>query len=129
MRVQDFFGKTQIDSSQGIDEVLSRRDPSFCANEYYLFPNDKNDPHLYALVRGENVYLVFLNSITSECFVSLSPTVQDDLDATSIFYESIGGLETDVQVRYVIPARLFVAAVKEFFNSERLPSCVQWESL
>ncbi|NBI09351.1 hypothetical protein D1641_04860 [Colidextribacter sp. OB.20] len=127
--INHFLGKNTCET---IDDVQRTLDQSVDGvNEFFIRQEHTMYPHLIVLINGLYAYVTCVPTEEAAGTQAFSDESETDLDpdGISIFYTNTPSEEIEIYNDYVISKDLAVQVVKEFVETGRLSSCVEWEEL
>lgn len=128
MIIHDFQGRKGADTWDDIERILQLRYPPNNANCFYMAASDLEDaPLLVAYVVDDLATLWFTHASSEPGFVSQN--MSNGPDTTMTFYENVTGERHEFPLDTVVAAKDLESCVREFQESNRLPTCVEWLEL
>ena len=128
MRVEDFYGASDVASITDLESVLRRR-YGRGVNSFWLSHADEKNPTLSMLVKGELATLTYFPQESHPGFTSIGKMEGLDPDEMTIFYLDTPEQEQEIMNSSVVAFSSAVEAAKEFFNSRNLPTAIKWSEL
>lgn len=127
MRIQDFFGEIEVETSGELHDALRRRS-ELNSNNFYLWHPPEKYPLLNILVKGDLAYIHFFDTEDS---AGRHPhtTLDMDLDGCTVFCHGHPGNTTEVWNGMVLPLSTVLEASEQFLEKAELPTCIEWEEL
>lgn len=125
MFVMDQFDKVNCNSIEEVDKIIKRRNENG-ENTIYMRPRQKEPwPLMSILVRDDKAFIQVCVRDFHRGYISLTNYTLDlDYADKTIFHE--GERSVDVQNIYVISINEVFEAVHEFYQTEKLPECIEW---
>lgn len=129
MYIEDFIKGEAFDETEQILEIMQRRnDEGF--NEFWISADEEEMyPCLVVSVNHDLAYLHYFEEEGEAGWraVSEGPNGLEE-DKTTTFYTN-GSEEILIENCAVVTFDQAVKAVIEFFNTEEMPECMEWEEL
>lgn len=127
MIVEHFMGKKECSDFEELREILDKRTEKG-VNEFIISTNEKF-PYMIMSVKGEYACLSYFREEDDPGYSSVNNVPILDKDGISIFYTNTDSEEIEVANYSIIKIEDAVSAVKEFFETQQLPKCIEWEEL
>lgn len=115
-----------------MDDVLKILEQSVDGvNEFYIAEEHTMFPHIVVLINGSYAYVTCVPDEEAAGLQAFSDGAEMDLapDGISVFYINTPSEEIEIYNDYVIPKCLAVQIVKEFVETGKMATCVEWEEL
>ena len=127
MLVEHFLGKKECSNFEEMREVLDERTEKG-VNEFIISTNEPF-PYMVMAVKERYACLSYFREDDDPGYSSVNNTPILDADEISIFYTNTDSEEIEVANYSIIEIKDAVSAVKEFFETQQLPKCIEWEEL
>ena len=124
MRVSHFYGTVDCSSIEDIESVFSIRFGNG-ANEFWI-SGDEDVPCLAVLVNNDYSNLTFIPDDGHPGFQSIGMNTDLQPQGVTVFYTNTPDEEIEVYNDAVIPITKALEAVKEYFTTSKMPSCIEW---
>ena len=127
MKVSHFCGITDCNTVEELESVLSIR----CGdgvNEFWI-SGDKDIPCLAVLVNNDYANLTYFPEDGHPGYQSIGMDTDLRPEGTTIFYTNTQDEEIEVYNDTVVPFAKALEAVKEYFITSTIPSCIKWREL
>ena len=100
-------------------------------NEFYIAAEHTMFPYLAVLEKDDYAYVHCVPNETGGGLIAFSADTPTDLppDGISIFYTNTPTEEIEIYNDYVIPKTLAWNFVKDFVETGKMSSCVEWNEL
>ena len=100
-------------------------------NEFYIAAEHTMFPYLAVLEKDDYAYVHCVPNETGGGLIAFSADTPTDLppDGISIFYTNTPTEEIEIYNDYVIPKTLAWNFVKDFVETGKMSSCVEWDEL
>jgi hypothetical protein len=134
MTVYHFTGEKECESFEEMEKVLLIRtkeiDDSIKfpeeANTFTLCTENATFPFMIMMVKNDAASLYCVLEEEQAGFMSIGQF--SDEEGNTVFYADTGE-ENEVSNRYCLPFSKALNVCKEFFETLRLPTCIEWEEL
>lgn len=126
MKIEDFGGTIEVQDLNNLRDVFARRFGQG-VNEMWLRKNIEY-PYMGILINNEFAYLHFFPYEKHPGFRSISDQLCDQ-EGFSVFYTNTPEEEIEVMNEAVVSTSLALKAAEEFFQTGKMPQCVQWFEL
>lgn len=127
MIIEHFEGKTECNSLDNIDDILTRR--TYKGVNEFIIHGEQEFPYMVVLVNNNYAYLHFYKEEDDPCFRSIGGDTDLEKDGDSIFYTNTDNEEVSIENVSVVPFSNALMAVKQFFETRDMPKCIEWEEL
>ena len=127
MLVEHFMGKKKCSNFEEVREVLQERTEKG-VNEF-IISTDKEFPYMIMAVKEEYACLSYFEEEDSPGYSSVNSEPILDEEGVSIFYTNTEDEEIEVANYSIITTEEAIHAIQEFFDTECLPKCIEWEEL
>ncbi len=126
MTVEHFMGKALCTNYEELENVLKIRTEKG-VNEFVI-SGEEYYPFIMMAVKDDYATITYFEKDDTS-FVSIGGNTDLGEDGISIFYTNTDEEEIEVENCSVIPFSKAVMVIKEFFETMRLPECIEWEEL
>ena len=127
MKIEHFGGFVECNGIEEFESILNMRYGKG-VNEFWVCGKDRY-PCLSVMVNGEYAYVHFFPEHKHPGFHSVSINTRLPEGKTSVFYTGTIYEEIQISNDAVIPFSFAVTAAKEFFNTLKMPKCIEWFEL
>lgn len=127
MIIEHFEGKTECNSLDNIDDILTRR--TYKGVNEFIIHGEQEFPYMVVLVNNNYAYLHFYKEEDDPGFRSIGGDTDLEKDGDSIFYTNTDNEEVSIENVSVVPFSNALMAVKQFFETRDMPKCIEWEEL
>lgn len=125
--VEHFLGKAVCTNYKELESILKVRTEKgvnefiISAKEYYPF----------IIMSGKDDYatISYLDKEEESSFVSVGGNADLEQDGITIFYTNTDKEEIAIENGFILPCSKATMVIKEFFETMRLPQCIEWEEL
>ncbi len=127
MLVEHFNGKREcLDIKELIETLKERTDKN--VNEF-IISLDEEFPYIIMAVNNDLACLSYFYEENDCGYSSFNNQPFLDEDGITIFYTNTDSEEIEVENCMVIKIEDGIAAIIEFFETNQLPKCIDWEKL
>lgn len=127
MIVEHFMGKKECSNFIELEKVLRMRTAKG-VNEF-IINSEEEFPYLIMSVKDEYACLNYFDEDNSPGYSSIGGDVDLNEDEISIFYTNTDEEEIEVANYSIMSFQKAIMAVKEFFETNIMPKCIEWEEL
>lgn len=123
MFIEHFMGKKECSNFEEVRKVLDERTAKG-VNEFIISTN-KPFPYIIMSVKEKYASLNYFREENDPGYSSVNNTPLFDADGISIFYTNTDSEEIEVANYSIIKMEDAISAIKEFFETEELPKCIE----
>lgn len=128
MKFEHFLGTDICDDVNKVRGILSKKDIND-TNEFWI-SIETQFPFMGVLTNKTLAYVHFFDEDGSPGFRALSNCdIGLDLDATTTFYSNNRSEIIEVENECVISLDNAIKIVQEFYTTNKMPICVEWDEL
>jgi len=128
MIIEHFGGKAICDNIKDVENVLNYRTEKG-VNEFWIYGETKY-PLLGLLVNKGTAYLHYFVNEGEPGFQSIgNDNLELDENENSIFYTNTDTEEVSIPNYSIITFTSALKAVKEFFETNDMPQCIEWDEM
>jgi hypothetical protein len=128
LEVHDFYGDHMIYHQDALESRLLIRDDAHCANRFYLYNDDQAYPLLDLWVKDNMAVLYYFNQADEAPSISQSNEYLHLGERVS-FHEDPNGEATGLPSSAIVSIKKAIMAAKEFSETKRIPTCIEWLDL
>lgn len=130
MFVEDFYGSEICNTIEELSKIMQRRD-NRGYNEFWIcIDEEEMYPCIVISVFNEIAYLHYFEDEGEAGWSSVTKQSNGlDEEGMTKFYTNSGAEEIMIENRAVVTVDKAVEVVAEFFNTEEMPNCIEWEEL
>ncbi len=127
LRIDHFFGSTEVTSDAELLDVMGMRCEANNANKFDISSMDCNYPFLSVMVNDDLAVLHYFSEDGGDCWISnnLNPCVSEDV----IFWESENSDGIPLPCDSVVEYSVALNAVKNFAANLSKPQLIDWMEL
>ena len=129
IKINHFGGKALCTTWDEVAQTLEQTVDG--VNEFYIAAEHTMFPYLAVLEKDDYAYVHCVPNETGGGLIAFSADTPTDLppDGISIFYTNTPTEEIEIYNDYVIPKTLAWNFVKDFVETGKMSSCVEWDEL
>ena len=127
MTIEHFIKTEKVNNVSDIRSILNKKTEKG-VNEF-IISLDSKYPYIIMSLNKDKACLSYFRYADDPGFHSINNTVKSDENVITIFYTNTENEEIEVENCTIITVEQAVKAVEEFFLTEQLPKCIEWEEL
>lgn len=127
MTIEHFIKTEKVNNVSDIKSILNKKTEKG-VNEF-IISLDSPYPYIIISVNGNKACLSYFRYDDDPGFHSINNAVKSYENGITIFYTNTEDEEIEVENCAIVTIEQAVKAVEEFFLTEQLPKCIEWEEL
>ncbi|MBP1903789.1 hypothetical protein J2Z32_000401 [Paenibacillus turicensis] len=127
MLVEHFLGKAVCTTYEELESILEVRTEKG-VNEF-IISSKEYYPFIMMSVKDDYATISYFDKEDESSFVSIGFNTDLEQDGITIFYTNTDKEEIAVENGFILPYSKATMVIKEFFETIRLPKCIEWEEL
>jgi hypothetical protein len=125
--VEHFLGKAVCTNDEELESILKVRTEKG-VNEF-IISSKEYYPFIIMSVKNDYAVISYFDKEDESSFVSIGGDTNLEQDGITIFYTNTEKEEIAVENGFILPFSRATKVIKEFFETMRLPKCIEWEEL
>jgi hypothetical protein len=125
--VEHFLGKAVCTNYDELESILKVRTEKG-VNEF-IISSKEYYPFIIMSVKDDYAAISYFEKEDESSFVSIGGNTDLEQGGITIFYTNTDKEEIAIENGFILPCFKATKVIKEFFETMRLPECIEWEEL
>lgn len=127
MMIEHFIQTEICNNVSEISSIINKKTEKG-VNEF-IVSLDSKYPYMIVAVNRNKASISFFRYDDDPGFSSINHTMNSDENGLTVFYTNTEDEEIEIENSQIITIEQAIKAVEEFFITEQLPACIDWEEL